>query len=146
MQSLAPRFYPECACAKTYKDNFVTSMTRPVMVPSVDNLPETYEGGEGNGLMQAITNVTPPMDRPKNNRNKKHKRLASRGEKGLSKKSKSVYKGKDGKCTNGEHGVSTPSSKVCKGIHTAKIDEVRISVCTLSKCEEDEIIKNEAAI
>ena len=139
-------YYPECACAKTYKDISVASMTRPVMVPSVDNLTETYEGGKDNGLMQATTNVIAYMNRPKNNRNKNHKRVASRGEKGQSKKSKSVYKGKQGKCTNGEHVVSTPSSKVCKGTQTAKIDEARISVCALSKSEEHEIINNEAAI
>ena len=105
MKDLASKYFPPFACAKSYKDNFVTSMNAAIMVPSVDNIAPTFvHSNEGISVLDSSI-IVQPDDKKKSRSNKKQKRFVSRGESGKSAKSKSVFKtkkkeGVDVKATN----------------------------------------------
>ena len=89
MNTIASKYYPDFADAKTYKDIFTQLMTQPPIVPSVNNIPATYaEGSEC--IVLDTSKITAPVDKPISRRNKKQKRIASRCETGPSRKSRAV--------------------------------------------------------
>ena len=98
MNIIAKKYYPPFADAKSYKDNFMSLMAQPLIVPSVDNISEMYVGKDDECLVLDTSKIRAPPDRPKTNKNKKQKRIPSTGEEGQSRKSRAVYKGSEGQC------------------------------------------------
>ena len=70
MKAAAKKYYPPFTDAKTCKDNFISLMAQPLIVPSVDNIPETYVGKDDECLVLDTSKIKAPPDRPKTNRNK----------------------------------------------------------------------------
>ena len=82
MEDLAYKYFPPFACAKSYKDNFVTSMDAAIMVPSVDNIAPTFvTNNEGIPVLNSAI-IVQPAYKKRSRSNKKQKRFASRGESG----------------------------------------------------------------
>ena len=101
MENIAKQFYPPFACAKAYKDQFMEAMLEPMVVPSVNTIAPSYIEGVNSKMILDTSLIDVPKDRPKTKKNKKQKRLTSRGESGKSAKSRSVYKGSsDAKVSN----------------------------------------------
>ena len=123
MENIAKQFYPPFACAKAYKDQFMEAMLEPMVVPSVNTIAPSYIEGVNSKMILDTSLIDVPKDRPKTKKNKKQKRLTSRGESGKSAKSRSVYKGSsDAKVSND---VTTDNShgKLSNDITTDNIHE-----------------------
>ena len=139
MKAVAKKYYPPFADAKTCKDNFISLMAQLLIVPSVDNIPETYVGKDDECLVLDTSKIKAPPDRPKTNRNKKQKRIPSTGESGPSRKSRAVYKGSQEQRVSAKKEVITSIFGDSKGQERKNVHEENDSQLVLSTNDSDKV-------
>ena len=75
MKDLASKYFPPFACAKSYKDNFGTSMNAAIMVPSVDNIAPTFVHSNGGIYVLDTSIIVQPDNKKKSQTNKKTEKV-----------------------------------------------------------------------